>query len=233
MPITILLFASLKDGAGRRRIEIDLPAGACLKQLKQHLAAEFPNIAPLLATSLASIDQQYADDKDEVPPGAEVAFFPPVSGGAAAVTIIKVTSGAIHTDDLLAQIVKDTTGAVCTFSGFVRGETQRGVPHRTTSLEYEAYLPMAEAKMAQVADEIRVRFPAIEGIVIVQRVGHLKPRTPTVMIACAAAHRDTGVFEAARYGIDRLKEIIPIWKKEIGANGSHWVEGGYRPQKGE
>ncbi len=233
MPVTVLLFASLKDGAGRRHLEVDLPAGAPLAQLKQHLAKEFPSIAPLLATTLASINQQYADDADEVPAGAEVAFFPPVSGGAPPATIIKVTSAAIHTDELLAQIITETTGAVCAFTGFVRGKTQRGEPHQTVSLEYEAYQPMAEAKMAQVADEIRASFPAVEGIVIVQRVGHLKPRTPTVMIACAAAHRDTGVFEAARYGIDRLKEIAPIWKKEIAPDGSHWVEGSYRPQKGE
>jgi molybdopterin synthase catalytic subunit len=55
------------------------------------------------------------------------------------------------------------------------------------------------------------------------------PGTPTVLIACTAAHRDTGVFEAARYGIDRLKEIVPIWKKEIGSNGQEWIEGEYIP----
>ena len=60
--------------------------------------------------------------------------------------------------------------------------------------------------------------------------GRMLPMTPTVLIACSASHRDTGVFEAARYGIDRLKEIVPIWKKEIGPNGETWVEGDYIPQ---
>ena len=87
--------------------------------------------------------------------------------------------------------------------------------------------------MKQVAGEIRARWPEIEGIAIVQRIGHLQPGTPTVLIACTAAHRDTGVFEAARYGIDRLKEIVPIWKKEIGLNGGVWVEGEYIPRKGD
>ena len=87
--------------------------------------------------------------------------------------------------------------------------------------------------MRQVASEIRERWESIEGIVIVQRIGRLEPGTPTVAIACAAAHRDTGVFEAARYGIDRLKEIVPIWKKEIGPDGSAWVEGKYQPVKGD
>ena len=115
----------------------------------------------------------------------------------------------------------------------VRGETKRGDAHETEYLEYEAYVPMAEAKMKQVADEIRERWPVIEGIAIVQRIGKLYPKTPTVLIACTAAHRDTGVFDAARYGIDRLKEIVPVWKKEVGPSGEEWVEGDYIPKPGE
>jgi molybdopterin synthase catalytic subunit len=115
----------------------------------------------------------------------------------------------------------------------VRGVTSRNDPHQTAYLEYEAYKPMAEAKMRQVADEIRQRWPTVEGIAIVQRIGRLDPGTPTVLIACSAAHRDTGVFEAARYGIDRLKEIVPVWKKEVGPQGETWVEGDYHPRPGE
>ncbi len=117
------------------------------------------------------------------------------------------------------RLILPTSGAACVFTGMVRGRTERGTPHETEVLEYEAYVPMAEAKMRQVADEIRARWPSVEGIGIVQRIGRLAPGTPTVLIACTAAHRDTGVFEAARYGIDRLKEIVPIWKKEIGPDG--------------
>ncbi|HVP22038.1 MAG TPA: molybdenum cofactor biosynthesis protein MoaE, partial [Anaerolineaceae bacterium] len=130
-------------------------------------------------------------------------------------------------------ITLPTTGAACIFTGMVRGQTQRDDPHETVSLEYEAYKPMAEAKMAQVALEIRQRWPEVEGIALVQRIGHLLPGTPTVLIACSAGHRDTGVFEAARYGIDRLKEIVPVWKKEIGPKGEIWVEGKYHPKPGD
>jgi len=73
----------------------------------------------------------------------------------------------------------------------------------------------------------------VEGIAIVQRIGHLNAGTPTVVIACSAGHRDSGVFEAARYGIDRLKQIVPIWKKEVGPDGGVWVEGDYLPKVGE
>ncbi len=160
-------------------------------------------------------------------------------------TFFSITESELDLNDLLAKITLPSTGAAAIFAGMVRGETsrwrrgrhpaqaKRGEAHETAFLEYEAYVPMAEAKMKQVAEEIRERWPSIEGIAIVQRIGKLYPQTPTVLIACTAAHRDTGVFDAARYGIDRLKEIVPIWKKEVGPNGEFWVEGEYIPKPGE
>jgi MoaE-MoaD fusion protein len=148
-------------------------------------------------------------------------------------TIFSITEDEIDLNDLLSRITLSSTGAAAIFAGMVRGETTRGDAHQTEYLEYEAYVPMAESKMKQVADEIRARWPIVEGIAVVQRIGKLFPKTPTVLIACTAAHRDTGVFEAARYGIDRLKEIVPIWKKEVSPNGEFWVEGDYIPKAGE
>ncbi|RJP48276.1 MAG: molybdenum cofactor biosynthesis protein MoaE [Anaerolineaceae bacterium] len=148
-------------------------------------------------------------------------------------TIFSITESKIDLDDLLAKITLDSTGAAAIFTGMVRGITARSDPYETAYLEYESYKPMAESKMRQVADEIRERWSAIEGIAIVQRIGKLYPGAPTVLIACTAAHRDTGVFEAARYGIDRLKEIVPVWKKEVGPTGEEWVEGDYIPKAGQ
>jgi molybdopterin synthase catalytic subunit len=148
-------------------------------------------------------------------------------------TIFSITEDEIDLNRLLEQITLHSTGAAAIFTGMVRGVTSRDNPHETAHLEYEAYKPMAEAKMKQIADEIRERWDTIEGIAIIQRIGKLHPRTPTVLIACTAAHRDTGVFDAARYGIDRLKEIVPVWKKEVGVNGEEWVEGDYIPRPGE
>lgn len=148
-------------------------------------------------------------------------------------TLFSVTQSEIDLNGLLAKITLPTTGAAAIFTGMVRGVTAREPAHETSYLEYEAYVPMAEARMKQVAEEIRVRWPVVEGIAIVQRVGRLQPQTPTVLIACTAAHRDDGVFEAARYGIDRLKEIVPVWKKEVSPGGEWWVEGEYVPKPGE
>lgn len=147
--------------------------------------------------------------------------------------IFSITEDEIDLNDLLARITLPSTGAAAIFTGMVRAETKRGDAHQTEYLEYEAYIPMAEAKMKQVAEEIRTKWPVVEGIAIVQRIGRLYPKTPTVLIACTAAHRDTGVFDAARYGIDRLKEIVPVWKKEVSPTGEFWVEGEYIPKPGE
>ena len=239
MNLTILFFATLKDRAGRDRAPLAMPESATVSELKSTLAEQFPNLAPALPTALVSINREFALPDDPLHDGDEVALFPPVSGGAASgserPTLYRITNDALDLNELVASITLPTTGAACVFTGMVRGETKRSDgalgPHSTTRLEYEAYVPMAEEKMKQVADEIRQRWPTVEGIVLVQRIGPLDPGTPTVLIACSSAHRDTGVFEAARYGIDRLKEIVPVWKKEIGPNNEVWVEGHYTPGK--
>ncbi len=202
-------------------------------ELRQQLIREFPSLAGNLESALAAVDQQFAFDEELIPDGAEVAFFPPVSGGDGTRTILRVTGEVLNQDELISKITTPTTGAVCVFTGIVRAESSQGASHRTISLEYEAYIPMAEAKMAQVAQEIRQRWPCVEGIAIVQRIGVLPAGTPSVVIACASAHRDTGVFEATRYGIDRLKEIVPVWKKEIGPDGELWIDGQYQVQPGD
>jgi molybdopterin synthase catalytic subunit len=148
-------------------------------------------------------------------------------------TVISISETELDLNELLESVTLSSSGAAVIFSGLVRSFTDRDDQRETAYLEYEAYSEMAEAKMHQVAGEIRSRWPTVEGIAIVQRVGKLFPGTPSVFIVCTAAHRNTGVFEAARYGIDRLKEIVPIWKKEVGPGGEFWVEGKYKPEPGE
>lgn len=144
--------------------------------------------------------------------------------------VYRLASEPLDLDALIAEITVPETGALCVFSGMVRGQTQRdGVSTATERLEYEAYEPMAIAKMQQVAREIRERWPLVQGIAIVQRVGRLEVGQNTILIVCASGHRDQGCFEGARYGIDRLKEIVPVWKKDIRPDGDGWIEGHYQP----
>lgn len=237
MLLHIVLFATLKDRAGQGKLTLDLPTDtATVADVRRALGERLPALIPTLATAIAAVNAEYAFPPDPVRDGDEIAFFPPVSGGSDAADgwpeVFALADAPIDTDALTRQIVTAATGAVCLFSGFVRGETQsagQSAPERTLRLEYEAYEAMAVAKMRQVAAEIRQRWPLVQGIAIVQRVGHLAVSENTIVIACASGHRDQGCFEAARYGIDRLKEIVPVWKREIRPDGSSWVEGGYTP----
>jgi MoaE-MoaD fusion protein len=232
--INVLFFATIRELAGTRQTSIELPEGASVGDAKALLVEKYPALKRAMDTTVVAVNREFAPDEDPIPPGAEIAIFPPVSGGSdgneqETPTIFSITEAEIDLNHLLSQITLPESGAACLFTGTVRGKTQRGDAHETSYLEYEAFQPMAEGKMRQVASEIRSRWPDVQGVAIVQRVGKLMPGTPTVLIACTAAHRDTGVFEAARYGIDRLKEIVPVWKKEVGPDGEAWVEGDYHP----
>jgi MoaE-MoaD fusion protein len=226
MDIQVKLFATLKDRVGSSHVSIDLPDDATVSVLLDRLAAAQPKLAPSIATCVVAINQEFAFGSTPIRSGDEVALFPPVSGGSIYPEIFRITDGPIDLNDLVASVTLPSTGAVCTFTGTVRGVS---ADHETAQLHYEAYTPMAEAKLKQVAAEIRERWPLVQGIAIVQRLGRLSVGEFTVLIAVSAGHRDQGVFEAARYGIDRLKEIVPVWKKEIGPGGEQWVEGHYQP----
>jgi MoaE-MoaD fusion protein len=141
-------------------------------------------------------------------------------------TILDITAQPIDLNALQAAVTTPLDGAVVLFTGTVRGQTGAA---RTHHLEYEAYTAMAVEKLQQVADEMRVKFAGIHGIALVQRTGEMAIGEPTVAVAVSAGHRGDGAFEAARYGIDRLKQIVPVWKKETRPDGSSWIEGDYTP----
>ncbi|MEL7435918.1 MAG: molybdopterin converting factor subunit 1 [Chloroflexota bacterium] len=238
MQIEILFFATLKDLVGEKRVTLSLDGDSTtLATVKETLIVQYPEIEANLNAALGSVNEEYAFAEDVVNDGDKVAFFPPVSGGEEATApvypeIFRLPHEPIDHDEIVESITTPETGAVCLFSGMVRGATDKaGHMPETEFLEYEAYEPMAIAKMKQVAKEIREQFPKVQGIAMAQRLGKLAVGQNTVLIACSSAHRTDGCFEAARYGIDRLKEIVPVWKKEVGPGGAAWVEGDYVPNE--
>ena len=132
--------------------------------------------------------------------------------------IFEITTEELSADQIIAQLNTPDIGAVVTFVGVVRGETDG---QEVRYLEYEAYPEMAKPMLQQIGDEIRVRWPNIHEIAIVHRVGRLMVGQTAVIIALSAAHRQE-TFDALRYAINRLKEIVPIWKKEFFADSSAW-----------
>lgn len=226
MRVKVLYFATLRARAGVREEGLELPERATVAQARERLTQRRPELAAALESAVAAVNREFARPEDVLREGDEIAFFPPVSGGS---TRLELTEKPLDLNEVVQSLVGPTTGAVCVFTGVVRARTEGGEGHETDHLEYEAFGPMAQEKLAQVAAEMRQRWPALEGIAILQRLGRIEAGAVTVVVATSAAHRDSGVFEAARYGIDRLKEIVPIWKREIGPGGERWVEGSYHP----
>lgn len=138
-----------------------------------------------------------------------------VEGG---VMLFEVTTETLSVDHVLARLTNPTDGAVGTFVGVVRGET---AGRQTQYLQYEAYPEMAEAQLSRIGDEIRQRWPTVREVAIVHRIGRMEIGEVIVVIAVTSAHREE-VFSAAHYAIDRLKQIVPIWKKEVWVDGEEW-----------
>lgn len=237
MSVKVYFFATLRDLAGERATSLVLGKDPLsVKEFREVLRRRYPQLGEHLDHALVAVNEEYTAGDTLIHDGDEVALFPPVSGGSddsqrmGPPEYFELAEEPIDHDAIVNIITTPETGAIGLFSGMVRGQTrQEGHLPQTEYLEYEAYEPMALAKMKQVADEIREQYPKVLGIAIVQRIGRLQVGQNTILIACGTPHRGDGCFEAARYGIDRLKEIVPVWKKEVGTSGETWIEGSYRP----
>jgi MoaE-MoaD fusion protein len=232
--IQLKFFATARDLFGRKSDEVTLPAGLSVGELAAWLCQNYAVSADRLDGMIFARNHDFVESGELIQTGDEIGIFPPVSGGSEDLppTITSLTDKTISVDEYSARIVAPHTGAAVVFTGFVRGVSP-GTEHPATDrLEYEAYEPMAIKKMQVICQEIRQKWPAVYGIYMVQRVGDLLPMDVAVAIGVSCGHRGEGAFEAARYGIDRLKEIVPVWKKEVGPDGEEWVEGSFHPGAG-
>lgn len=132
--------------------------------------------------------------------------------------LFEVTTAELSADEVIARLADPGIGAVVTFVGVVRDNTDG---RKVLYLEYEAYAGMAEEMLRRIGDEIQARWKSIRQVAIVHRIGRLEVGEASVVIALSAAHRPE-MFDALHYAIDRLKEIVPIWKKEVWADGFEW-----------
>lgn len=131
----------------------------------------------------------------------------------------RVTTEALSPTTLADAVTVPEAGGVAVFLGVVRDNT---AGRRVVALEYEAHTAMAEAKMKEIGEDVHRRWPVVRQVAMVHRVGRLAIGEASVIIAVSAAHRHEA-FEACHFAIDRLKETVPIWKREVFEDGSSWV----------
>ena len=199
---------------------MEAPEGATVADLLVRLEADFPRLREYRSVMLISVNEEYADSKTPVADGDEVGIFPPVSGGSSHDYLYCITREPIDTRAIVSQLQRPEAGAVCIFEGIVRNNS-KGKP--TRYLEYEAYETMALRKMEEIGGFVRQAWD-IDAVGIVHRLGHLDIGEISVAIVVTSAHRRAS-FDACEYAIDRLKKIVPVWKKEFFADGEVWIEG--------
>jgi molybdopterin converting factor subunit 1 len=219
MKIKVLFFGVTHDLTGIQEEQAEIPEGANLDGLWGRYAARFPRLNDLSGVLLLAVNQEIADRTRVLQEGDEVAFLPPISGGSNGDYYL-LTRSPIPTAELVRQQKASEDGAVVVFEGVVRNNS-RG--RRTLYLEYEAYELMAIRKMEEIGGEARRKFE-IDHIGMIHRLGRLEIGETSVAIIVTAAHR-RAAFGACQFAIDRLKEIVPIWKKEYFEDGCVWAEG--------
>lgn len=209
----IRYFAAARERAGCTEEAVSLPDGTTGQQLLALLCTRHPELLAVVPHLRLAVNQEFVPLSLPIPDQAEVALIPPVAGGSGDPAFV-VTDAELSLDAVVKAVSGKGQGGLVTFSGAVRDNTKGKAVVR---LEYEAYAPMAEKKLAEIAAE----FPGAR-IAIHHRVGVLVPGQLAVVIAASAPHR-AEAFAACRHAIERLKADVPIWKKEVYADGAVWV----------
>jgi molybdopterin synthase catalytic subunit len=217
MVLQVRLFAVLRERAGRDSLEVEVGEGATVAEALRAIASESEPLGEALAAMpvVMAVNRSYVGADAALSPGDELALIPPVSGGAEEPRPhVRVTGEPLSADRLSELVATSHTGAIVTFQGTTR-DVER--------LDYEAYEPMAEEKIAAILADVIARHE-VEGAVAEHRVGSVPLGQPSVVVAVAAAHR-APAFAAAREAIDRIKAEAPIWKREVEGERAEWVEG--------
>ncbi len=220
MQIVVLLFAGLKDRAGVPRLSVEVPDGGTVSDAIAAAGAATEATWDVPTAIMCAVNEEYQQRDFVLSDGDELALIPPVSGGMGATDhgYVEVTGEPLDSMAIADHVRADSDGAIVIFEGVTRDHNDgRHVDY----LEYEAYQPMAENKIRELFGEMRERFE-IDRCAVAHRVGRVDIGEKSMVVAVSAAHRRPA-FEAALYFVDRLKEIVPIWKKEYFEGGEVWI----------
>ena len=226
MEIKVLFFGLLKDICGRAEDRLHAPSGASAGFVFDYYAALFPKLSGMASSIVIARNHEFTTRTELLAEGDEIALLPPVSGGVSHEIAdpeghyFALTRDPIDLRELESRLLQGLDGASVTFQGVVRNNT-RG--RATLRLDYECYEAMAIRKMAEIGRAIAAEF-AISRIAMVHRLGTMQIGEASVVVIATAPHRRPA-FEAALEGINRLKRLVPVWKKEYFADGEVWVEG--------
>lgn len=224
MKVRVRLFAVLADWAGTNELTLELPESATGEELFTRLEAHIPRVKELKNSLRLAVNREYVPWSAAIESGDEIAIIPPVSGGLGPndgeeeLPFVEVVRHPLSADVYQRRVLSPHCGAVALFVGVVREFTHG---RRTVQLQYEAYDEMAVKEMRALAAEMMEKWPMAR-VAMGHRVGELGIGEASVIVAVATPHRQEA-FEAARYGIDTLKERVPIWKKEVWDDGAAWV----------
>ena len=223
MKIRALYFAVFREQIGRDEDVVELPAGARVCDAIAALAARHAAIDRLRGRFRIAVNQEFSDEDRALADGDELALIPPVAGGGdPPARHVQLLATPLSLDRCIAAVAaagpETRMGGIVTFTGMVRRDSHGAV---IDHLEYEAYGAMAVQEMTRLCDEIEAEIPGVR-LAVEHRVGRLAVGEIAVVIAAAAPHR-AEAFTACRAMIDRLKQRVPIWKKEFGDDGAVWV----------
>jgi molybdopterin synthase catalytic subunit len=226
--VLVLFFGAARDAVGHDQVNLALDSPATTESAKIEILSAYPTLERFGKSLLFAVNQEYAEPGREIREGDELALFPPVSGGSASILpaatsgqdFFEITTSPVDVGSVARRVVRPECGATVTLDGYAR-EWTKG--RRTLYLVYEAYEPMALSEMKRLGAQAHEKFD-IAYIGIVHRTGRLEIGETSVVISVGAPHR-RAAFEACEWAIRELKRTVPIWKKEVFADGEVWVEG--------
>ncbi len=218
MNVTVRYFAIMREHLGKSDEALYVPDGTTAGEIFSLAIRDAPRLAGLERAVMVMVNEEYVDPDHPLREGDEVALIPPVSGGDQHPQLFTVTEHVLDPRSVESLVAGPDSGAIVTFTGTVR-DNARGLS--VTALDYEAYPSAAEKMLARVGTEVADQWPEVR-IAISHRIGHLVPGEASVIIACASPHRENA-YDASSFAIARIKEIVPIWKKEWYEDGSSWI----------
>ena len=214
-----MFFGVLRDVTGLREDSIEIPDGGLAATVFEHYSARFPRLGEMSKSIVLAVNQKFCAPSEALSDGDELALLPPVSGGSGE-NIFELTREAIDAASLSRRILSGEDGAIVTFEGVTRNNTKG---RATRYLDYECYEAMALKTMTGIGEDI-ARTMQISRIAMVHRLGRVEIGETSVVVIAVAPHRRPA-FEAALEGINRLKRLVPVWKKEYFEDGEVWVDG--------